>query len=157
MIITTFVSSFYQKLVVPFRCDFLQFNNGPVLVYLISFICKLFEVCHFADLYLITNKVFIPEQFGSWERKSCPNNYLRFTIGLSSKIHAHDIRGPHLSWLKYFLTSRYHRVILRGDYSLWTSVFFGVYKSPQNHLCGNHLETVSEVKDLGIHITLNLS
>ena len=114
-------------------------------------------MCHFADLYLITNKVFIPEQFGSWERKSCPNNYLRFTIGLSSKIHAHDIRGPHLSWLKYFLTSRYHRVILRGDYSLWTSVFFGVYKSPQNHLCGNHLETVSEVKDLGIHITLNLS
>ena len=28
-----------------------------------------------------------------------------------SKIHAHDIRGQHLSWLKYFLTSRYHRTV----------------------------------------------
>ena len=29
--------------------------------------------------------------------------------------------------------------------------------SPEDHLCGNHLKAVSEVKDLGIHITSNLS
>ena len=31
------------------------------------------------------------------------------------------------------------------------------YSSPQYHLCGNQLKTVSEVKDLGIYITSNLS
>ena len=31
------------------------------------------------------------------------------------------------------------------------------YSSPQYHLCGNQLKAVSEVKDLGIYITLNLS
>ena len=31
------------------------------------------------------------------------------------------------------------------------------YSSPQYHLCGNQLKAVSEVKDLGIYITSNLS
>jgi len=31
------------------------------------------------------------------------------------------------------------------------------YSSPQYHLCDNHLKAVSEVKDLGIYITSNLS
>ena len=31
------------------------------------------------------------------------------------------------------------------------------YSSPQYHLCGNQLKAVSEVKDLGIFITSNLS
>ena len=31
------------------------------------------------------------------------------------------------------------------------------YSSPQYHLCGNQLKAVSEVKDLGIYITWNLS
>ena len=31
------------------------------------------------------------------------------------------------------------------------------HSSPQYHLCGNHLKSVSEVKDLGIYITSNLS
>ena len=31
------------------------------------------------------------------------------------------------------------------------------YLSAQYHLCGNQLKTVSEVKDLGIYITSNLS
>ena len=31
------------------------------------------------------------------------------------------------------------------------------YSSPQYHLCGNQLKAVSEVKDLGIYIALNLS
>ena len=31
------------------------------------------------------------------------------------------------------------------------------YSSPQYHPCGNQLKTVSEIKDLGIYITSNLS
>ena len=31
------------------------------------------------------------------------------------------------------------------------------YSSPQYHLCGNQLKAVSEVRDLGIYITSNLS
>lgn len=31
------------------------------------------------------------------------------------------------------------------------------YSSPQYHLCGNQLKAVSEVKDLGMSITSNLS
>ena len=31
------------------------------------------------------------------------------------------------------------------------------YSSPQFHPCGNQLKTVSEIKDLGIYITSNLS
>ena len=31
------------------------------------------------------------------------------------------------------------------------------YSSPQYHLCGDQLKAVSEVKDLGIYITSNLS
>ena len=31
------------------------------------------------------------------------------------------------------------------------------YSSPQYHLCGNQLKTVSEIKDLGIYITSNPS
>ena len=101
--------------------------------------------------FWITNKVFIPEQFGFLKGKSCLSQLLSsfhdwaherikgcyfFYLSkafnsvpyehLFKKIHAYDIQGAVLSWLRCFLTNWYQRVVLRGHHSSWTSVLSGV-------------------------------
>lgn len=109
---------------------------------------------HLVQLW-IRNEIFIPEQFGFLKGKSCLRKLLspfydwdrERNKGLITdaifidlwkafdsvphervlaKIYAYGIRSPLLSWLRYFLTNRYQRVVLQGCYSSWASFLSGV-------------------------------
>ena len=46
---------------------------------------------------------------------------IRLCEHLSSKLKAHGIRDPLLSWVRSFLTNRHQHVVLGGRYPFWTS------------------------------------